>query len=115
MADEAPTTGRRSRAPRNPTPVVPPRDALDQMLDNARSLLAAAEQIDATALAIETMIERQRQVMRDAGASSFLCTGELWDGILVLLTVARGQAIAIAEAGEAIDKTGTRAIMLAAA
>lgn len=115
MAAEAPTTGARSRAPRNPVRAVSQQDGINLMTDKARTIGAAAESIDAMILAVEVMIENQRRLMLDQNAGSFLHDNELWQGMAVLLTMVRTHAVDVGRAGEAIEVAGMRAATPAAA
>ena len=103
MASDAPNTGARSRAPRNPTRDVPPQHTPNRTSEKAQAICVAAEAIDALVLAVECMIENQRGIMREANAGTFLCDNELWGGIAVLLTMVRRHAIDAGAIGEAME------------
>jgi len=78
--------------------------SIDPVHRTATEISAAAEAVDALLLGVETMIQDHHRMMREANVPQYLLDGnELSEGIAVLLTLARHQALDIGKHGDTIQ------------
>lgn len=110
MADDAPYTGARPRAPKIDAAQVPLVDKADRdiIMSGSSDVQEGGDSIDALILGVEVMIERQIGMMRYQHADAFLIDNELWGAIASLLTMVRIKATEIVDVGGAMEKAGQR-------